>query len=104
MRVRTRPPTHPGAIIKRQHLEPMQITISDLALRLGLSRQIVDNIVQEQAAVTPDIALRLSRAFDTTPELWLQLQQKHDLWHAVHDSEDWKQVAKISLTTAPIQP
>jgi len=52
--------------------------------------------------ITPDMALRLSRAFNTTPNLWLGLQGEYDLWHAMHDSKEWRQVRAVrEMPTAP---
>jgi len=53
--------------------------------------------VNEHGSITPDMALRLSKAFKTTPELWLNLQQNHDLWQASHESNDWKMVEAIAV-------
>lgn len=97
MRIRKRPPTHPGGILKRQYLEPLSLTISDLAETLGVSRKTLSKIVNEHGSITPDMALRLSRALNTTPELWLSLQQNYDLWHASHDSNDWKMIETIAI-------
>jgi addiction module HigA family antidote len=95
MRVRTRPPTHPGGILKRQYLEPLKISIAQAAGALGVSRKTLSKIVNERGAITPDMALRLAQAFQTTPELWLNLQRAYDLWHAAHDSEDWRAVPAL---------
>ena len=95
MRTRTRPPTHPGGILKRQYLEPLKISIAQAALALGVSRKTLSKIVNERGAVTPDMALRLAQALHTTPELWLNLQRTYDLWHAAHESEDWRQVQEL---------
>ena len=65
MRERSRPPTHPGGILKRHYLEPLHIGIAQAALALGVSRQSLSKIVHEQRAVTPDMALRLGKAFHT---------------------------------------
>ena len=65
------------------------------ALALGVSRQSLSKIVHEQRAVTPDMAPRLGKAFHTTPELWLNLQRTYDLWHAAHQSEDWRNVQEL---------
>lgn len=73
MRIRKRPPTHPGGILKRHYLEPLSLTISDLAKILGVSRKTISKIVNEHGSITPEMALRLSKAFNTTPELWLNL-------------------------------
>ncbi|MCL6755395.1 HigA family addiction module antidote protein, partial [Nostoc sp. CCCryo 231-06] len=77
-----RKPRHPGALIKRQYLEPLKMTNTQLAEILDVSRKTVSEIVNEQAGVSPTMALRLAIAFQTTPELWLNLQQNYDLWNA----------------------
>ncbi|HEY9799218.1 MAG TPA: HigA family addiction module antitoxin [Leptolyngbyaceae cyanobacterium] len=92
-----RKPRHPGGLIKRQYLEPLNITITDFADIIGVSRKTMSEIVNERASVTPDMALRLSTALQTTPELWLNLQQKYDLWCAANESESWKEVTPINL-------
>ena len=89
------PPTHPGGIIKRHHMEPLSLSVTELAKALGVSRKTVSKIVNERGAVTAEMALRLSRAFGTTPDLWLNLQRTYDLWHAAR-SEGWKRVKKIA--------
>jgi len=94
MKTRKRPPTHPGGIILRHYLEPLGLTISEAAAALGVSRKTLSKVINERGSVTPDMALRLARSFNTTPELWLNLQQNFDLWHAAHDSRDW-QVSKV---------
>ncbi|MFZ3065962.1 MAG: HigA family addiction module antitoxin [Nitrospirota bacterium] len=97
MRIRKRPPTHPGGILKRHYLEPLSLTISDLAKILGVSRKTISKIVNEHGSITPEMALRLSKAFNTTPELWLNLQQSYDLWHASGKSDDWQMVEAIAV-------
>ncbi|MBD2364092.1 HigA family addiction module antitoxin [Anabaena sp. UHCC 0399] len=92
-----RKPRHPGGLIKRQYLEPLNITITDFADIIGVSRKTMSEIVNERASITPDMALRLSTALQTTPELWLNLQQKYDLWCAANESESWKEVTPINL-------
>jgi addiction module HigA family antidote len=96
-RKRTRPPTHPGGIIKRMHMEPLRLTVTQLAAVLGVSRKTLSKIVNERAGLTPDMALRLSRAFGTTPDLWLNLQKAHDLWIAEHESTGWENVTPIPV-------
>lgn len=80
--IKKRQPTHPGGVLKRHYIEPLSLTISEIAKDLGVSRKAVSKIVNEKSAITPDMALRLSKAFDTTPELWLNLQAKYNLWMA----------------------
>lgn len=96
MRERKRPPVHPGRILKNHHLTPQSISIMDLAKILGISRKTASKIVNERGSITPDMALRLSRAFNTTPDLWLGLQQEYDLWHAIHDSKEWLKVKSVN--------
>ncbi len=95
MRKRTRQPTHPGGILRRDYLEPLGISVSRAAEALGVSRKTLSKIVIERGAVTPEMALRLSRGFNTTPELWLNLQRGHDLWYAEQHCEEWRGVAAL---------
>ena len=78
-RPRRRPPSHPGVILRMHHLDPLDLSVTEAAGRLGVSRKTLSKIVNEGGAITPDMALRLARAFHTTPQLWLNLQQAHDL-------------------------
>ena len=96
MERRKRAPNHPGAILSRQYLEPLELTVSELARILGVSRKTVSKIINERGSITADMALRLSRAFKTTPQLWLNLQQNYQLWHAAQDSDRWKKVKAIA--------
>jgi addiction module HigA family antidote len=95
MRVRKGPPAHPGSILRNHHLDPLSMTVTDLANVLGISGKTVSKIVNERGSITPDMALRLSRAFDTSLELWLNLQKNFDLWHASNYSDDWKRVQPV---------
>ncbi|MFV0348269.1 MAG: HigA family addiction module antitoxin [Halodesulfovibrio sp.] len=96
----TRKPTHPGGILFRMHMEPLGITITALAKRLGISRKTLSAIVNERAPITPDIALRLSRALDTTPELWLGMQQTYTLWEVARTNTEWLSVEPIKTANA----
>lgn len=82
MRVRKRAPVHPGRILLKDYIEPLKLTRTELAEKLGVSRKAISSIVNEHKSITTDMALRLSKAFDTTPDLWLNLQKNYDLWHA----------------------
>lgn len=98
-----RQPAHPGGILKRQYMEQLSITVKGLAGVLGVSRKTMSKIVNERGAITSDMALRLSMAFDTSPDLWLNLQKKHDLWLAANVSTEWekvKPIVELSETTA----
>ena len=97
MKAIKRQPTHPGRIIKEDYLKPLSITINKLSIILGISRKTLSKIINERGAVTPDMALRLSRAFDTTPDFWLNLQKNYDLWQAEHTSNEWQRVKPFSF-------
>jgi antitoxin HigA-1 len=96
MRIMERKPTHPGKIVKEDYLKPLSITINKLASTLVVSRKTLSKIINERGSVTPDMALRLSRAFETTPDLWLNLQKNYDLWQAENASKEWQRVKPLS--------
>ena len=93
--VKKRKPTHPGIILEEHYIHPLNITITQLAKASKISRKTLYKIINEEARITARIALRLSKVFETTPEFWLNLQQKYDIWIAEHDKE---------LSTAHIKP
>lgn len=99
----TRRPTSPGVILKEDYLEPLALTVTALAEALRVSRKTVSAIVNERAPVTVDMALRLAQAFQTSPDLWLNLQRNLDLWKAVHEQEPrgWEEVKPFKMDTAP---
>ena len=78
-----RAPVHPGRMLLNDYIEPPDNTVTSVAEMLGVSRKAVSAIVNERKSITPDMALRLSRAFSTTPEVWLNMQKKYDLWGVV---------------------
>lgn len=102
MRTKNRPPAHPGRILRNLYLVPLEISNTKLADTLGVSRKAISQIVNEHKSVTPEMALRLSRAFpNTSPEFWLNLQKSYDLWQAAHNSQDWQNVE--ALFTTPLE-
>lgn len=74
-------PPHPGEIIRSLCLEPLGVSITEAAEALGVSRKTLSAIVNGRAPVTPEMAVRLSIAFDTSAESWTTQQAKYDLWH-----------------------
>lgn len=83
-----RPPTHPGEFLREDFLPDYGLTVSGLAAALGVSRQSVNELLRERRAVSPGMALRLSRLFGNTPEFWLNLQRGVDLWEAENAIKD----------------
>lgn len=101
MRQRNRPPTHPGQILKNLYLLPLELSNTKLAQILGVSRKTVSMIVNEHKSITPEMALRLSRAFsNSSPQSWLNLQRNYDLWQAEHNTHEWKNVQPIPVLQA----
>ena len=76
----TRKPTSPGEILREEFLIPLGISQKDLADHIKCDYKVINRIINERAAVTPDIATRLALAFETTAEFWLNAQMAQDLW------------------------
>ena len=75
-------PPHPGEVLKALCLEPLGLSVTDAAQALGVSRKTLSSILNGRAGISPEMAVRLSIAFDTTAESWLNQQTQFDLWHA----------------------
>lgn len=75
-------PTHPGEMLREDFMPDYGLTVSGLAESLGVSRQTVNELLRERRAVSPEMALRLSRLFGNSPEFWLNGQRAVDLWDA----------------------
>lgn len=77
-----RRPTHPGVMLREDFLPDYGLTVAGLAEAIGVSRQSVHELLRERRAISPAMALRLSRLFGNTPEFWLNAQRAVDLWEA----------------------
>ena len=98
MRDRKRCPAHPGRILRNLYLTPLRITNTEFAKIIGVSRKAISSIVNEHKSVTPEMALRLSRAFpNSSPESWLNLQKSYDLWFAAHKTNEWESIQPILI-------
>lgn len=80
MKPHKRKPTHPGSILDEHYIKPLGLNLQKLADHLGIARNTLFKIRTGKAPVSPSLALSLAEAFDTTPQLWLNLQQRYDLW------------------------
>ena len=83
-------PPHPGEILRELCLEPLCLTVTDAAAALGVSRKTLSSILNGRAGISPEMALRLSIAFGTSPESWLNQQIQYDLWVARQASSRMK--------------
>lgn len=80
MKIKTRKPAHPGKVLEEHYIKPLKLNLQELADHLGIARNTLFKIRTGTASITPALALALANAFDTTPQLWLNLQQTYDLW------------------------
>ena len=81
-------PPHPGEVIRELCLEPLDLSITEAAKTLGVSRKTLSAILNQRAGISPEMAIRLSIAFDTTAESWLTQQTQYDLWNAEQHRKD----------------
>lgn len=88
-------PPHPGEILRTLCIEPLSLTVTAAAEALGVSRKTLSSILNGRAGISPEMAVRLSIAFDTTAESWLAQQLQYDLWKAEQnrDKLDVKRLA-----------
>ena len=88
-------PPHPGEILRELCLEPLRLTVTDAAAALGVSRKTLSAILNGRAGVSPEMAIRLAKAFGTSAESWLYQQMQYDLWLAEQSADDIR-VTKLS--------
>ena len=87
-------PPHPGEIIREFCVEPLDLTVTEAAKALGVTRKTLSTLLNGRAGISPEMALRLSRVFGRTPEGWLRLQLQFDLWR-VEQSIDISRLQRI---------
>ena len=92
-------PPHPGEFIAAVYLEPNGLSGRELAQKLGVSPSTLSRVLNGSSRVSPEMALRLSKAIGRTPESWLAMQDEHDLWHA-RRTVDLSTVSKVRLRAA----
>jgi len=85
-------PPHPGEIIREQCLVPLGLSVTAAAEGLGVTRKALSELFNGHSGVSPDMAIRLSKAFGSTAEHWLSMQMQYDLWRAE------QQAKKIKVT------
>ena len=88
-------PPHPGRSIRNACLEPLGLSVTEGAKILGVTRQALNNVINSKSGISPEMAIRLSIAFDTSAESWLNQQLQYDLWHA-EKNRKLVRVAKLS--------
>ncbi len=93
-------PPHPGEIIRDQCLEPLGLSVTDAAKGLGVTRKALSELLNGHAGVSPEMAIRLEKAFGSTAETWLRMQLAYDLWQAEQRAGD----LKVTRFPAPPTP
>jgi addiction module HigA family antidote len=91
-------PPHPGLTVRHDCLEPLGLTVTEGAKVLGVTRQALNNLVNGKAGISPEMAIRLSKAFGASPETWLRLQMAYDLAQARQKKINVKRVPRRALT------
>ena len=79
-----RKPTHPGEVLREDVINPLGITVTEAAKRLGVTRKTLSALINCKASMSPEMAVRIGKATKTSPESWLFMQAKLDLWFAVN--------------------
>ena len=91
-----RKPTHPGELLREDVVPALKMSQSELAMRLGVSRLSVSDLLLEKRAMSPDMAVRIGRLTNTTPESWLRMQATVDLWELERDPRRYRHIEPIA--------
>lgn len=96
LRASTRKPTHPGAILREDILPELNMTQAEIAMRLGVSRRSVSEVIHEHRPISADMAIRLAHFLGGTPTSWLDMQQAFDIWMLEHENKaEYKQIRQV---------
>ncbi len=90
-----RKPVHPGEVLREDVIKPLDMTIKEAARRLKVSRQSLSDLLRCKVSLTPEMAIRIARATRTTPESWLNMQVKLDIWKAGQLSDEIEEFDKM---------
>ena len=88
MKIMQRKPTHPGEVLLEDVIKPLGLTITEAAKGLGVSRKALSELVNGRSDLSPQMAVRIAEATNTSPESWLDMQSKLDLWKALKNKPD----------------
>jgi len=88
-------PPHPGEILSEFYLEPLNLTVTAAAEKLIISRPNLSSIINGKAGISPGMAVKLGKAFDTTPHYWLTLQANYDLWQVLKNDNAFHKVKSL---------
>jgi addiction module HigA family antidote len=100
MNITKRKPSTPGEILHEEFMQPYNLTQTKLAELSGITRHRINEIIRGRRAITPDTALRFAKLFNTSPDFWLNLQTKLNLWQELQKKEKLIKIGKIR----PLKP
>jgi len=92
-----RKPTHPGELLRKEVLPALKMTQTELAKRLGVSRLSVSELLLEKRTLSPDMAIRVGRLTNTTPESWLRMQEALDLWELERQPKRYEDIEPLRV-------
>ena len=96
MRDPKRRPTHPGEVLRDDVLPALNLTQGEIASRIGVSRLSVSELLHGKRALSPDMAVRIGRLTNTTPESWLHMQAAVDLWELEQDPKRYRHIEPVA--------
>ncbi len=96
--MKARKPTHPGVVLLEDVIKPLGLTITETAQNLGVTRKTLSELVNQRSSLSPEMAVRIATATDTSPESWMSMQMKLDLWSALERKP--RNVGKLRQTKA----
>jgi addiction module HigA family antidote len=99
MSINKRKPTHPGVVLKHDVIECTDMTVTEAAKKLGVTRKALSEFINEKSGCSPDMAIRISQSTGTSPDVWLNMQTKLDLWKSAQKhikSEPFRMTIKLA--------
>lgn len=95
----SRKPVHPGEFLREDYMPELGLSVAKLAELLGVTRQTVNDIVRERRGLSPEMCLRLGRLFSTTPQFWMNMQAKVDIWNSMElHQEEIEAIQPLALS------
>ena len=91
-----RKPTHPGEVLREDIIKPLGLTVTDAAKCLGVTRKTLSALINCKASVSPEMAVRIAKATRTSPESWLYMQAKLDLWLAERKPTEVEEFGEVA--------